>query len=323
MHMLFLSEKLSVKTGCKILARCAELRELCKKFDVAKDICQTTEEPEIDAIVEDEETLDEVVAFLGDESENGGHGRGSVKKLAQKIAGGLNFAASVIRCIRPIRSHFHWLSRAGRIWNTTATLHYVQMVEGLLRSHNWTGIVHLPYERERQHDMRLASDSSDYALGAIAMDVEGNVFYIQERWDEIDRTYSDMHINDKELVAHIAAVQLLRRHAGPDHIAIDTLIDNTSAESWVNKLFARIDDEGLELQRMRLSMLTDYAMYQQNTGIVVSATYIKSELNVIPDALSRYETHMHVMDSYMTQVLSHGRTCTRVRVPKGWRPAVT
>jgi hypothetical protein len=305
----------------KILARCTELREVCRRLDRPRDPNEVPEEPEVDAMVEDEETLDEVEAFLSDEKENGGHGRGSVKKLAQKIAGGLNFSATVIRCIRPIRSHFHWLSRAGRVWSATATLHYVQMVECLLGSHNWTGMVHLPYEREKQHDTGLATDASDYALGAVAEDAAGNVFYIQERWEDICESYRERHINDKELLAHVIGVQLLMKHVGAEYVAVDTLIDNKAAESWINKLFARLDDEGAEAQRARLEVLMQYAMYQQNKGIVVSTSYIKSELNVIPDALSRYETHMHVMDAYVKQVLGRGRTCTRVRVPKGWQPA--
>ena len=100
-------------------------------------------------------------------------------------------------------------------------------------------------------------------------------------------------------------------HVGAEYVAVDILIDNKSAESWINKLFARLDDERAEAQRARLEVLMQYAMYQQNKGIVVSTCYIKSELNVIPDALSRYETHMHVMDAYVKQVLGRGRTCTR------------
>jgi hypothetical protein len=315
------------KTMDKLRARCSELRAICEEQKIRESESGLSEvrkmeapdEPDAEVMVEDEETLDEVAMFM--EEEGSEVKRESVRRIAQRIAGGLNFACQIIRSMKPVRSHFHWLSRVGRMWNRVATEHYVKMVEKLMDTHNWSRIVHLPFEREKQHDTQMATDSSDYAMGAIAMDRGGNAFYIMERWEDIDEAFKDLHINDKELLAHIIAVELLRCEVGKDYIVIDTLIDNQVAESWIKRLFAKLDTEGDISQRIRLEWLIDYAVYQQNHGIIVSTRYVKSELNVIPDALSRFETHWHIMTSFMDQVLGRGKACTRVRVRRGWQPA--
>jgi hypothetical protein len=312
------SARVMSKSIDKIRKRCMDLRALCRRERSSNE----EEEEEGDEIEEREG--EEAMAFLTDTVDEiglqGSECRGSVKVLAQKIAGGLNFSAGVIRCIKPVRSHFHWLARAGRIRNSTATLHYISMVERLLVTHNWTRIVHIPYELERQHDTELASDSSETMMGAVARDLEGNAFYISEVWHEIDSKYVGLHINDKELLAHIMAVQLLSQKVGKEYVVVESLVDNTVAGSWVNKLFAKLDDEGGEAQSTRLKWLVDYAGYQQNRGIVVTTRWIPSEENVIPDALSRMESHAHVFDAYAQSILSRGKACTRVRVPRSWEP---
>jgi hypothetical protein len=305
------------KSVSKIRARCHELAVMCQRSGLEEAYTADIDEERME---EESEELEDAAAFIGDETSETG-GAGSVRLLAQKIAGGLNFASSVIKCLKPVRSHFHWLARTGRVRSRKATEHYLRLVLVLLETHNWTAIVHLPYEKEGQHDTGLATDSSDNSMGAVGVDREGNVYYITEKWDEIGDGLRAMHINDKELLSHMIGVQLLRRKVAGGYVVVETLIDNTAAQSWVNKLFAKLDEQGNEAQERRLQMLVDYAEYQQNSGIVVATHYIPSELNVIPDALSRMDTHQHVFDAFVQQVFARGKACTRVRVPPGWRIA--
>ena len=315
--------KVMDKTVDKIVMRGRELMELLTRQIEKKGSKELVDEAGGKEHAP-EESEDEVVAAelaFKDDMEVTTTSGDSVKKLAQKIAGGLNFAAGVIRCIKPIRSHFHWVASVGRIYDDVATMHYIRLTEALLKSHNWMKIIHKPYEYARMHDTKLASDSSDYAFGAIAEDADGNGYYIQERWDEIGEGYKDLHINEKELISHIMGVQLLGNVVAKEYVIMRSLIDNKSAESWVQKLFAKVTKKGGKVvQKRRLELLLNYALWQQNRGVIVEATYIKSELNIIPDAFSRWDTHQYIALNWIQEYKRRGKRCTRVRVEKGWVP---
>ncbi len=86
--------------------------------------------------------------------------------------------------------------------------------------------------------MELASDSSGDHLGAIGYSSNGDLYCIQEEWANIGMdvaTHPGMadNINEKEMIAHIAMIDLLVPAVGSGYAHINTKIDNTSAQSPV------------------------------------------------------------------------------------------
>ena len=126
------------------------------------------------------------------------------------------------------------------------------MAIGLLSTHNSREMFHALYEQERQHEMGLASDSSDEYVAGVGYDKEGNMMYFVEKWDEIGEGMSKLHINDKELLGSIMNTQVIGVVVGRGYKILPTLIDNTSAESWIQRLYARLDDDGSACREQRL-----------------------------------------------------------------------
>ena len=72
-------------------------------------------------------------------------------------------------------------------------------------------------------------------------------------------------------------------------------------------------------QPARLEWLIQFALYLTDTDLVILATYVKSAMNILPDALSR-EDLQHIFDSASSELESQGKRVVRVRVPAGWHP---
>jgi hypothetical protein len=243
--------------------------------------------------------------------------------LLKKLAGSMNFSASVIRPMKPAKAYVYALSKvpAPRLGPKAAA--YMRTVLGMLDSCNSTPIIHPPFELERQHDMRLASDASGTHFGAVAFADDGSMCYLQESWADMHAVIRGLdHINDQELVAHLAMIYLLLPQVGDGYRVIPTLADNTATVAWVNKLFARMASATTTppAQALRSAWLGGYAVHQHCHGVYVTATYIRSADNVLPDALSRPLTHQHVFDAYVAQLLAAGKKVTRVRVSGSWLP---
>ena len=117
-------------------------------------------------------------------------------------------------------------------------------------------------------------------------------------------------------------IYLLLPQVGDGYRVIPTLADNTATVAWVNKLFARMASATTTppAQALRSAWLGGYAVHQHCHGVYVTATYIRSADNVLPDALSRPLTHQHVFDAYIAQLLAAGKKVTRVRVSGSWLP---
>jgi hypothetical protein len=245
-----------------------------------------------------------------------------INTLCAKLCGGLAFTQSVMREAGPCKSHFYWVAKCGTILSERATRHYAELVLRMMEVSNKRDIYHEEYEMERQHEAELASDSSDMWVGAVGYDKDGNMFYIQEKWSDIDEGMGRLHINDKELLAHIICVEVIREKVCGDHKVVRTAIDNTTAETWIRKLYSKMDKmSGREAQEKRLEWITDYACYQHARGVEIRPYYIRSEENILPDALSRPDTHQHIFDSHVAQMRAAGKSCTRLRVGKGWGPS--
>jgi hypothetical protein len=302
------------KTIKKIKARIEELRILIAGQNTVK------EDEEVEDLEIQEKEEREAEQRFNTEAAEEPSGEGSVAKVAQKLAGGLNFVSGIALALKPVRAHIYWVARCRTVRNVALTRHYLDMIEAMVETHNWMDIRYLPYEEERQHNMRLGSDSSDGWVGGVGYDDAGNLVYIQEKWEDIGDGMSGLHINDKELLGHIMTTQMIGGVVGKEYYALPTVVDNTATESWVNKLFAKVKDCGADGFDRRQKWIRDYACWQQARQKRVTAKYIHTSVNVLPDALSRPETHQHVFDVHVQILSREGKECRRIRVPRGWRP---
>ncbi len=125
--------------------------------------------------------------------------------------------------------------------------------------------------------MELASDSSGEMFGAIVYDKSGNIYFIQEEWASLGidaishpRLYDNIH--DKVMIAHIAMIGFILPLVGGCCSQISTKIDNTSAQSWINKLYAPIKDSfgDEDLQLLRSNYIHKFAVVQLQRSINLS-----------------------------------------------------
>jgi hypothetical protein len=248
----------------------------------------------------------------------------SSKLLLTKLAGSMNFAASVIRPMKPMKAYIYALSKVASPQLGSRTACYMRTVLAMMDTSNSSPIMHPPYELARQHDMCLASDASSTHFGAVGVSRDGSLFYIQEAWEDMHPDIKNLrHINDQELLAHLAMVAFLLPHVGPEYRVIPTLADNTATVSWINRLYARLedtDDDTVSAQAQRCSWISGYAIMQHRMSIFVTTSYITSVENILPDALSRPLTHQHIFNAYATQLQDRGLSVTHVRIPHTWLP---
>lgn len=119
-------------------------------------------------------------------------------------------------------------------------------------------------------DIRIASDSSDFAWGAHLDAVK-----IQGLWKSHQL---DWHINIKELMAAFLALQFLIPNHREIHVQIS--MDNTTAVSYVNRL------GGTKSEHLT-SIATEMWAWCLEKKIFLSAIYLPGQKMIIADPLSR------------------------------------
>ena len=67
----------------------------------------------------------------------------------------------------------------------------------------------------------------------------------------------------------------------------------------------------------RLEWLLAYAEYQDHAGITSLVAHIATHLNVLPDALTRFDKQ-YMFDEHVQSLLARGLSVTRIRLPVDW-----
>ena len=106
---------------------------------------------------------------------------------------------------------------------------------------------------------------------------------------------------------------------GHGYYFINCVIDNTSALAWINKLFCSVADDpsASTTQLLRMHIIRLYSNYQRLQKIVVTSSFIKSEQNILPDALTRPDL-TSVFTSAIVLLQEKGLTAHRLRLPSAW-----
>ena len=253
----------------------------------------------------------------------------SSHELLDKLVGRMSYCSMVVRALRPVRAYFYSLKRYMRRPRRTERLrHYISIVrDALLGADSTTPIVHAPHQLARQHDMELSSDASDDYIAGCGFDKTGNLVYFQERRADLACLSSGEHINHAELLAHIALVEVVSPIVGPGYRVIPTKCDNTSAISWVRRLYSKATahtDGTFERPgdvSQRLGYLHDYALLQSRRHINVTADYVTSEANVLADALTRPADKSDVLVALFARLRHQRLSARRIRLPHNWHPS--
>jgi hypothetical protein len=243
----------------------------------------------------------------------------SLPEHLEELCGCLTFMAVVIPVLSPARAYLYYAKAQGHTYINPKARRYLLLIEDLVTSHNKAPIASWDIDIAFQHDMQLGSDASSTHLGALAFAEDGTCFYFTAAWDDLPQFPADLHINDKEYLAHVLMVHILLPLAGPGYTVVPSVIDNKAAEAWVNKSYARYQKGDSHASSARRNeWVLQFAHYRSRHHILDRTRWIPTYENKLPDALTRPRTKHHVFTNY---ILSQGITAIEVTIPVGWTPA--
>jgi hypothetical protein len=171
---------------------------------------------------------------------------GSLRPVVDTRIGLLNFMEVVVHPLRPFK---HWLVGIRRAVNRSAVFTFSETHRELLRtiqmlalSRNQAPIWDRCEELAKVHDHGVATDACEAGFGGWGRTVAGEVVYFHGLWADLSGLPRELIISDKELLAHAMAVECLVPEVAPGARAVDYLIDNQNAQSWVNHLRCQMSE---------------------------------------------------------------------------------
>jgi hypothetical protein len=240
-----------------------------------------------------------------------------LRPILDSLVGLLNFMEVVVHALRPYK---HWLIGIRRAANrcevfTLNDTHrgFLEDIVTLALTRNASPIWDRAVELSRLHDHGVATDACEAGFGGWGRTASGEVIYFWGSWSELDDLPTTLIISDLELLAHALAVQFLVPVVAPGARAIDCLIDNQNAQSWVNHLRCVVTDSN-PASLFRFRLLRRYGVMCTKLNLAVSTTYINTKKNVWADWLSRPGQ----VQRFCTDISARQLSARRVLIPREW-----